>query len=66
MDRIKNIISAGLYQGWSYNNIISQIMYEIASDDEMELLYMWIEIPELLEKAKKLYREYIDMYYQTA
>ena len=66
MDKIKNIVYAGTAQGWSYNNIIGQIMYALATDDEAERLFICGEedsIPDLRVRAEKLYNEYREEYY---
>ena len=66
MNEVKNIVFAGLKQGWAYNNIISQIMFAIASEEELELLGLWLgmdDLPDLTNKAEKLYKEYREAYY---
>lgn len=64
MNRVKNIVETGLYQGWSYENIIGQIMYEIATKEEAELLILTDDIPELKERAYVLYEKYRKEYYE--
>lgn len=64
MDKVKNIVYAGLYQGWSYDNIISQIMYKIATEEEANILFLWGDIPELKTKAIVLYEKYKEEYYE--
>ena len=68
MEEVKSIVFAGLKQGWAYNNIISQIMFAIADKEELELLGLWCDmedLPELTDKAEKLYKEYREEYYNT-
>ena len=64
---IQNIIYHGLYNGLSYNNIINQIMFAIANENETELLLLWDndspEIKELENKAKYLYNIWREKYY---
>ena len=64
MDRVKNIVYCGIYQGWSKENIISQITYKIASKEESEILFICGEIPELTKKAEELYEKYRKEYYK--
>lgn len=64
MNEIKNIVEAGLTQGWSKNNIISQIAIRIATDEEKEVLMLQNEIPELTERATELYEKYREDYYK--
>ena len=64
MNRVKDIVETGLHQEWSYNNIISQIMYEIATKEEAELLFLTGDIPELKTKAITLYEKYRKEYYE--
>lgn len=68
MEEVKSIVFTGLKQGWAYNNIISQIMFAIADKEELELLRIWCDmedLPELTDKAEKLYKEYREEYYKT-
>lgn len=64
MSEVKDIVYGGIFQGWSKENIITQIMFEIANEDEVELLVLWDDIPELKEKAEKLYNKYREEYYK--
>lgn len=64
MKKVKNVVYVGIYQGWSKDNIISRIMFEIADKEELELLGLWCDIPELEEKAEILYNEYREEYYR--
>lgn len=64
MDKVKNTVETGLYQGWSYNNIISQIMYDIATEEEADILFLCGDIPELKTKAITLYEKYRKEYYE--
>ena len=64
MKNVKDLIYSGLYQGWSRNNIISQIMYKIATNEEIEYLGYWIDLPELKEKAEQLFNKYSKEYYK--
>ncbi len=64
MNNVKNIVNTGLYQGWAKDNIISQIMIEIASKEELELLEVWCDMPELEAKAEALYNTYREEYYK--
>ena len=67
MDKVKNIVECGLFQGWSRDNIIMQIMFEIATKEEIEWLGgLWCDmedLPQLEEKAENLYNEYREKYY---
>lgn len=67
MDKVKNIVEAGLYQGWAKNNIISQIKYALATREEADLLFICGKdsVPELTIKAKNLYQKYRKEYYET-
>lgn len=65
MEEIKSIVFAGLKYGWAYNNIISQIAFRIAREEELESLELWCNVenlPELVDKAKKIYNEYYNEY----
>lgn len=64
-NEIKNIVFAGLKQGWAYNNIVEQIKYAIATKEEAEILFICGEecIPEITDKAEKLYKQYREEYY---
>lgn len=64
MKKVKNIVYAGIFQGWAKDNIISQIMFEIATKEEIELLGLFCDIPELEARAEKLYNEYREEYYK--
>lgn len=66
MDRVKNIVEAGLHQGWVRDNIVSQIMYEIASKEEADILFICGEnsIPSLTSKAEELFQKYRGDYYK--
>lgn len=63
MDRVQNIVETGIFQGWSRNNIIGQIMFEIANEEESTLLLVWCDMPELEAKAEFLYDKYRNEYY---
>lgn len=65
MNKVKNIVETGLYQGWSRDNIISQIMYKIATVEESNLLFICGDdsVPELIIKAENLYQKYREEYY---
>lgn len=65
MDRVKEIVDVGLFQGWSRDNIISQIEFEIASKEELELLSVWNDIPQLNDRAEILFEKYRKEYYET-
>lgn len=68
MDNVKSIVYTGIFQGWAYSNIIYQIMYEIANEEELDALSFWDgmdDLPELTDKAKKLYEKYREEYYQS-
>lgn len=58
MDAVKNIVDTGTFQGWSKENIISQIEYAIATKEEAEILMIGC-ITELTEKATELYQKYL-------
>lgn len=62
-NRTKNIIEVGLFQGWSTDNIVSQIMFEIANEEEAALLCLFCDVPELKAKAECLYSKHRDDYY---
>ena len=65
MEEIKTIVFAGLKYGWAYNNIISQIAFNLASVEELDSLKFWCnveDLPELIDKAKKLYNKYYNEY----
>lgn len=64
MNETNNIVEVGLTQGWSKDNIISQIAIRIAMDEEFEVLILQNEIPELTERATKLYEKYREEYYK--
>lgn len=67
MNKIKNIVETGLFQGWAKSNIISQIKYELATEEEVDLLFICGDdsIPELTEKATELYKKYRKEYYKA-
>ena len=65
MNKVKNIVECGIFQGWSRDNIIIQIMFEIANKEEIELLCCWCDIPELTDKAEALYNKYREEYYNS-
>lgn len=67
MNEVKNIVFAGLKQGWARDNIIGQIKYQLASKDEAEILFICGEdsIAEITAKSEKLYKEYREEYYKT-
>lgn len=65
MEKVKNIVECGIFQGWSKSNIIMQIMYEIATKEELKLLSLWCDMPELEAKARKLYNKYREEYYNA-
>lgn len=64
-EEIKDIVFTGLKQRWSYNNILGQIKYELATIEESEILFICGEdsLPKLTEQAEKLYQEYREKYY---
>lgn len=67
-NRIKNIVANGIYNGIAYNSIISSIAFEIATQEEFELLELWTDvndIPELKARAEELYNKYKEEYYKT-
>lgn len=68
MDKVKNIVETGLYQGWAKNNIISQIKYALATKEEADLLFICggDSVPRLTTKAESLYQKYRKEYYKTA
>lgn len=55
--RVKHIVEAGIFQGWAYNNIINQIMQEIATEEEKDLLSLWSEPAGLKARAEVLYSQ---------
>lgn len=63
---VKNIVFAGLNQGWSYDNILGQIKYAIATPEQSDLLFICGEdsLPELTTQAEKLYGKYREEYYE--
>lgn len=63
--RVKNIVECGIYQGWSKDNIIGQIMYEIATKEEVELLLITNDLPHLEKIAIKLFNKYRKAYYKN-
>lgn len=68
MEKVKNIVFAGLSQGWSYNNIISQIMFAMATKEESEPLGLWSDmddLPYLKNQAEKAYKKYREEYYKV-
>ena len=65
MKNVKDLIYSGLYQNWARNNIISQIMYKIASAEEIEYLKYWDNLSELKEKAELLFDKYSKDYYNA-
>ena len=64
-NKIKNIVECGIYQGWSRSDIISQIMYKIATKEELELLRLTNDISHLEKKATELYDKYRAAYYKN-
>lgn len=66
-EMIKKIVFAGLKQGWAKDNIIGQIKYHLANDEEADILFICGEdsIPEITNEAEKLYKEYREEYYKT-
>ena len=64
-NRVKNIVECGICQGWSRANIISQIMFEIATKEEMELLSITYDQPYLEERATNLFNKYWKEYYKN-
>lgn len=64
LDKVKNIVDVGLFQGYAKDNIISQIMYEIANKEELQLLSISWDIPQLKDKAEKLFEKYRKEYYK--
>lgn len=65
MNEIRNIVFTGLSQGWAYDNILGQIKYSIATEEESEILFICGEdsFPELTEKAIEMYEKYRNEYY---
>lgn len=67
MEEVKNIVYTGIFQGWAKSNIIMQIMFEIATEEEAELLELWTneeDLPELKAKAENLYNRYKEEHYR--
>lgn len=66
MIEVKDIVYTGMFQGWGRNNIIMQIMFEIATNEEVELLSICDieDLPELKAKTEKLYNRYREEYYK--
>lgn len=66
MTEVKDIVYTGIFQGWSKSNIIMQIMFEIATNEEVELLSIcdMEDLPELKRKAENLYNRYREEYYK--
>ena len=64
-NKVKNIVFAGLKQGWSYDNILCQIKYALATADESGILFICGEdsLPELTVRAENLYVTYREEYY---
>lgn len=64
--KIKDIVSGGLYQGYSTSHILLDIVYEIATKEEKELLIYvdYEDLPELENKARILYEKYRKEYYE--
>lgn len=63
--RIKNIVDNGIYWGYAKSNVISQIAYEIATKEELEILSICWEIEDLTNRATKLYEQYREEYYKA-
>ena len=66
-DVVKNIVFAGLNQGWSYDNILGQIKYAISTTEQSDILFICGEdsLPELTAQAKNLYAKYREEYYKS-
>lgn len=64
-NRVKNTVECGICLGWSRDNIISQIMYEIATKEELDLLKITYDLPNLEERATKLFNKYRMEYYKN-
>lgn len=66
MEKVKNIVYAGTKQGWAYNNILGQILFAIATEEEAEILFICGDdsFPELTAKAEELYEQYREKYYE--
>ena len=63
MDRIKNIMEYHLHYGTAKINALTSIKYEIATTEELELLEVTWNIPELEKRAEDVYNKYKADYY---
>ena len=63
--RIKNIMEYHLHWGTSKQNAITEIKYEIATAEELELLEVTWNIPELEKRAEDIYKKYKAEYYNN-
>lgn len=63
--RIKNIMECHLHWGTSKQNAITEIKYEIATAEELELLEVTWNIPELEKRAEEVYNKYKAEYYNN-
>lgn len=51
-ERVKRILENGIYNGCS---VMSQLEFEIATGEELELLYRFIDCSEVTKRAKKIW-----------
>ena len=65
MDRIKNIMEYHLRQHNSKENALTDIKYEIATAEELDLMEITWDIPELKKRAEEVYNKYKMEYYKN-
>lgn len=62
--RIKNIMNYHLHWNTAKSNAIAEIIWEIANNNERDLLDVCSPSKELEEKATELYNKYKENYYK--
>ena len=65
MDRIKNIMEYHLHWNTSKENVLTSIKYEIATAEELDLMKITWDIPELEKRAEEVYNKYKMKYYKN-
>ena len=67
-NKIKNIVYCGIYNGYALSTTLWEIAFEIATEEQKELMKLWSNLEDfdnLKNEAEELYNKYRKEYYSN-
>lgn len=67
-NKIKNIVYSGIYNGYALSTTLWEIAFEIATEEQKELMQLWSNLEDfdnLKNEAEELYNKYRKEYYSN-